>query len=379
MQIERPVLIKSFARYITQSVESLDQPLSVRWEQLIRLIRYHRLEGCFLEALRDQSIEVSALIRGYLLKRSESIRTRQTRSQELFFEIISQTRGTALTFIPFKGLGLSLDAQIPFRLRPFDDLDLLISEEHAEDIVDFFLARGFHPSRTNSRATALSVLKNIGSINLLDSNFGRNIDLHLDAGWRYFSHSFRFHEILHNARSIECGMHRMTIPALSDHCLILLINGTKELWRRLDLLLELFLCVNALSTDDTALFNSQLEKRKLLPLFEYALILLNRVLFEEQASASVQAPRAARGYLDQIALNWRRPAETKAAALAHLALLPSVSQQIRYLLTRGFLATEADFDRSGKPGARIVPNLLRPVRRLKSALVPAQSVAQPRH
>jgi hypothetical protein len=317
------------------------------WQSLYNLTKNNRIESCFIDLDTNQNTHL-ALCAKMLAKRGNVLAEREACLIDLHHNLNSVFASFKLTPVYVKGFALSLDDRIPKRLRFYEDVDLIIDPFEAQSYLDVLYANGYRLKPSAAEVDPLAVLKSMGSLNLLCSVSGSSIDIHVKPIWPYFSQIFDYQDLRAESRRMSGinGSHFL-IPSLVQHSLILLIEGSKDLWFRVDKLLDFHTCYLSLTSAEVEEFKKILSRYKLNKMFEFSSFLLTNIFKMDKDITD-------RGLVREdlfckfknivtdsweFKINKNAPTEPYRTRV-HLMLVPS---KIRYLWLRAVLPTENDF------------------------------------
>ncbi len=345
----------------------------IPWLKLFTLIRENRVESCFNELRSINDIENLRLCfkmvekrRDILLLRENSILQSYSKIQEIF-----QDRN--LFPICFKGFGLSLEKLIPSRVRLYTDIDLIVDKSRIKEYFEILKSFGYTTGFHSSKIDPIFVLKSIGSLNFYNIKLGHNIDLHTTPFWPYFPQVLKYDELILGAQQVKFkDQLTIQLPSLTHHALILLSEGTKDLWFRIDRLLDFWICYSALKENELHYFNQKISTYKLHNFLYLAKSLLNHILEFNNYEMNTE-PNLLQFPLNielQISKQWAHPIrggapEEPFRTKAHLRLVGTTYAKIIYLVNRARLPTQNDLSRI--PYLSKIPSifiLLRPARKV---------------
>jgi len=243
-----------------------------------------------------------------------------------------------------KGFALSQDDSIPSRIRFYEDIDLLIDPSQAPKYLEVLFLAGYKTKFDSKKISPMNVLINMGSLNLYHEVAKQEIDLHISPIWPYFKQVLNYDEVAKGSRAVSLTNNSLVnIPSISHHALILLIEGTKDVWIRIDKLLDFYLCFLSLKDVELEVFNRLVSENNLNKMLLLAKSLLDQIFTSKEGE---KCPDWKVGQLVtcRILKSWESdlkknvPIEPFRTA-AHLCLIDS---KLSYLVKRASLATEND-------------------------------------
>jgi Uncharacterised nucleotidyltransferase len=139
-----------------------------------------------------------------------------------------------ISSIPYKGPALACQIYGDLRLRGFIDLDLLIRQKDLTAARNLLIKNGYQPKVEMTAAKERAFLRSE-----CDETFSRDdgkilIELHWAITPPYFSFPIKTEDLFQRASSVELLGRKVPALAIEDLLLILCVNGTKDMWRRLE-------------------------------------------------------------------------------------------------------------------------------------------------
>lgn len=206
----------------------------IDWAAFIRLANYHRLMPLVhWRLMEDYSGRIPDEIRRRLKdqfletgRRNLALAGELTRLLDLFEE-----EGLAVT--PYKGAVLAASVYGNLALRPFSDLDLLISESEVRRARDLLLRAGYEPERSLSSEEEADYFETNCELNFNRRDGEAHVELHWAIVPPAFSFSLDAEEL--NRRARLGLLSSRAIPNLSPEDLLLALcaHGCKHRWSRL--------------------------------------------------------------------------------------------------------------------------------------------------
>lgn len=341
-----------------------------RWLHLYKLIRSNRIESCFEDPSLPIEDENLMLCLKMIRQRKNILRLRENQVLENYIQLNRIFSAKNLKPIAFKGFALSLDSSIPHRVRLYEDIDIIIDKLQAKEYLELFFSSGYQTTFNSSKVDPLLVLKNTGSLNLSNLKLSHNIDIHTTPIWPYFPLILGYNDLKKEAREVTPKDNlNILLPSLSHHALILLSEGTKDLWFRTDKLLDFWICYSALKGDELDNFDQLIKKHRLHGFLNLAQSLLTHIFEIKHCDTHTQSmvlPFSKNRIIMQWGQTNRRAAPDEPfRTRAHLSLIESTYPKLFYLASRARLPTQNDLSRI--PYLSRIPSIfiiLRPARKV---------------
>lgn len=341
-------LVRSFLMRISKKEEHSTS--LAQWLSLYRLARRNRVESCFSQLEFNNKGEYHAFYLKMIEKRIGVLSLREQVILEDHREVCDVFKNNGLFPVYFKGFALSMDEQISHRTRFYEDIDFLIDSTQASHYLQTLFSLGYTTKFHSTNINPLIVLANLGSLNLYSPKVGCCIDLHISPVWTYFPQVLRYEHLIANARCVKLGDRSYFIPSLTNHALILLLEGTKDMWFRIDKLLDFYFCFLNLNETDLEEFDRLVTNFKLIKMLNLAKYLLVRNLEFDWSEIALgkNALSSLKGIAYKVTKGWEgelknitplEPHRTK----SHLQLIESSHAKLSYFIKRASVPTENDF------------------------------------
>jgi len=210
--------------------------LSLDWDRLIYLARGHGLVPLLhknLEALCPN--QIPAPYREQLSAEALKTAARNLLLTRELLELLELFETNGVAVIPYKGPAVAVQVYRDLRLRGFLDLDILIRRDDLDRVRDLIIARGYKSQIEMTAAKQRAIFRSE-----CDQVFTRNngqivLEVHWAITPPFFSFALDADRLFQ--RSVRMDMLGKNVLAFSpeDLLLILCVNGTKDIWGRLEI------------------------------------------------------------------------------------------------------------------------------------------------
>jgi hypothetical protein len=210
--------------------------LSLDWDRLIYLARGHGLVPLLhknLEALCPN--QIPAPYREQLSAEASKTAARNLLLTRELLELLELFETNGVGVIPYKGPAVAVQVYRDLRLRGFLDLDILIRRDDLDRVRDLIIARGYKSQIEMTAAKQRAIFRSE-----CDQVFTRRdgqivLEVHWAITPPFFSFALDADRLFQ--RSVRMDMLGKNVLALSpeDLLLILCVNGTKDIWGRLEI------------------------------------------------------------------------------------------------------------------------------------------------
>lgn len=136
--------------------------------------------------------------------------------------------------MPYKGPALACQIYGDLRLRSFIDLDLLIHQTDVPLARKLLTERGYQPQVKMTAAKERAILRSECDESFTRDNGKLLLELHWAITPPYFSFPLKTETLFERAGTVELLGRKVLAPAIEDLLLILCVNGTKDMWPRLE-------------------------------------------------------------------------------------------------------------------------------------------------
>ena len=252
--------------------------------------------------------------------------------------IILRLEDAGLSPVTFKGPTLALTAYRSLALRPFDDVDIIVSRETVGRAIEVLESAGLRPSLALTRAQAEAAFTAGRGLPYLDHGQGIALDLHAYLAPRYLPFEMdherlggHVHEIDLLGRKVRTLAPEMLLTALCVH-------GTKHSWMRLSWVSDIAAILSVPGLVDWPKAHRLAEHHRVARMLRLGLLLAERLLdaplpgdlqpgLEADSTAVRLAARAAARYERPLASRW----SGLDAALFSLQAIEGVRDRVRFV------------------------------------------------
>jgi len=140
----------------------------------------------------------------------------------------------SIVSMPYKGPALACQVYGDLKLRSFIDLDLLIHQKDVPQARKILIERGYEPQLKMTAAKERAILRSECDESFTRDNGRLLLELHWAITPPFFSFPLKTETLFERAGTIELLGRRVAAPAIEDLLLILCVNGTKDMWPRLE-------------------------------------------------------------------------------------------------------------------------------------------------
>src|SRR2546426_151814 len=222
----------------------------IDWERLIYLARGHGLVSLLHKNLELACPnEVPRPYRERLSADAMKISARNVLLATELLGLLNLFEASGISVMPYKGPALAIQAYRDLRLRGFIDLDILIRRNDLDRVRDLIATLGYKPQIEITAAKQRAIFRSECDQVFTRSDGKIILEVHWAITPPFFSFALDADELF--ARNVRMDLLGKNVLALSpeDLLLILCVNGTKDIWRRL----EISCCVAELLRDNPQL------------------------------------------------------------------------------------------------------------------------------
>ncbi|AGF78350.1 hypothetical protein UWK_01792 [Desulfocapsa sulfexigens DSM 10523] len=139
-----------------------------------------------------------------------------------------------ISAVAFKGPLLACNLYNDLSLRPFCDLDVLVSINDVSSVYEILNKSGYTPEIQFSHSQLKHLIKTEDNLNFIHSQSGVIVELHWELSGRCLPHALTMD--VFQDRLIDAQLLNYTVPSLSNEDLLiyLCIHGSKHIWGRLE-------------------------------------------------------------------------------------------------------------------------------------------------
>lgn len=139
-----------------------------------------------------------------------------------------------ISVVAFKGPLLACNLYNDLSLRPFCDLDVLVSINDVSSVYEILNKSGYTPEIQFSHSQLKHLITTEDNLNFIHSQSGVIVELHWELSGRCLPHALTMD--IFQDRLIDAQLLNHTIPSLSNEDLLiyLCIHGSKHIWSRLE-------------------------------------------------------------------------------------------------------------------------------------------------
>ena len=285
--------------------------------------------------------------------------------------------------VPYKGPVLAAQAYGDLKLRSFVDLDVLVRKDDMARAGPILSALGYRPRLNLTAAQEEALFRS--ECDRVYLKEGRNVvlEVHWAVVPPYYGLPIEADDVLADLRRAELGGAQVGIPAPETMVLLLCVNGTKDLWARLEqvsALSELLRGSPGLDWEKVTRAAARLNfTRALLVGLSLAHGLLGAPLPGEILEMAA-ADGAVRRLADEVtrrlqAADGREPGLAEATRF-RLAAMSRWRDRLRYCAARSLTPTYRDAAAGLPPSLSLLYYGLRPLRLIRAGL--ARRAARPR-
>ena len=275
------------------------------WPQLLRLAGRHEVVALLHRGLAEAAYE--RLPAGILALLEDTVRRQRDlgrRAWDELRELLARFDSVGLAVMPFKGPVLARLLYDDFGARVSHDLDFLVRAADVPRVLAAIEAAGYteplHARLTPAQAAAMRAL--YGELAFVHP--GRmTIEPHWALAQSTQSIDLDCEEMWTRARSVRIDGVELTVPAPEDLFLILVVHGSKEVWRRAKWVADLVAFLRAEPTLDWALVIDRARRAGILRMVHVGWLLAERAVAVEIPDAvrrSVEHDREADRLASQI-------------------------------------------------------------------------------
>ena len=364
-------LIKNLLKYFCKSLQYSSLPDNS--VSLVYLVRKHRLEGYLYPFIR-QDTQGQQIVLRYLNRTVPFVEKRQAVLLCAYSDIQFKLKDAGVAALPLKSIAFALEEGTERKCRIFDDIDFIVAARDADSAIAVLRMNGFFPQKKISFEQAKNILLSLGSVNFIHESSILNFDLHIEAGWRYFPRPICYKMLLPATLSEVSWHDDHSFPLDKvNHAIVILYAGTKDLWPRINSVLDLTALLASFNETERSEFITILSQYRLLRflgLFQNLQEELSLPSIFSRQEIGEQFLRVS-GIQNKITKSWveftpnTRFSESF-RSIAHIVLLGDFKSRCYYILNRTFVLTEKDL----RTNSRIIGSIMRIMRIVKKILKP---------
>lgn len=309
------------------------------WASVLMLSEWHRVKPLVYASLRHlPSGLVPPAALDTLAGDFARIVARSLRAAAGCQTILLRLVDAGLAPVTFKGPTLALTAYRSLALRPFDDVDIVVSRETVGRAIEVLESAGLRPAAALTRAQAEAAFSAGRGLPYVDPGRGLAVDLHAYLAPRYLPFEMdherlggHVHEIDLLGRKVRTLAPEMLLVALSVH-------GTKHSWMRLSWVSDIAAISSVPGLVDWPKARRLAEAHRVARMLRLGLLLAQRLLdasvpddlrpgLEADSTAVRLAARAASRYEHPVAARW----SGLDAALFSLQAIEGVRDRVRFV------------------------------------------------
>lgn len=209
----------------------------LNWEQLIEMALRHGIMPLLYSNLRATCSDL--VPEKYMERLAELFRSNTARNIFLTSEllkILNILEVNGIPAIPYKGPALAVQLYNDLRLRRFVDLDVLIRQRDMGPAKDLLILQGYKPKLQMNQTQERALFRSECDQVFTKHDNKVMLEVHWAITPPFFSFSFETEQILKRQIKIDLAGAKVAAPAPEDLLLILCVNGTKDMWGRLELI-----------------------------------------------------------------------------------------------------------------------------------------------
>ena len=208
----------------------------IDWERLIYLARGHGLVSLLHKNLELACPnEVPKPYRERLSADAMKISARNLLLATELLGLLDLFEANHISVMPYKGPALAIQAYRDLRLRGFIDLDILIRRDDLDRVRDLIATRGYQPQIEITVAKQRAIFRSECDQVFTRSDGKIILEVHWAITPPFFSFALDADKLFE--RNVRMDLLGKNVLALSpeDLLLILCVNGTKDIWGRLEI------------------------------------------------------------------------------------------------------------------------------------------------
>jgi hypothetical protein len=225
----RTVLDDSQAAKITAlATEKMD------WERFVYLGIGHGVVPLLYRSLnttRPAGVPSSVMER--LRNEAQGIAGRNVLLATELLNLLDLLRANGVSAMPYKGPALACQVYGELRLRSFIDLDILVRRLDIPKVRNLLAENGYQPQLKMTAGKQRAILRSECDEVFTGTN-GRILEIHWAITPPFFSFQLRTEDLFSRATTIDLLGKKVLAPSPEDLLLILSVNGTKDMWNRLE-------------------------------------------------------------------------------------------------------------------------------------------------
>ena len=219
----------------------------VSWEEVIKLALAHRVIPMLY--LKTKNL-IPSPHKEQLYKNFLANATRNTLLTEELVQVLSLLAENEIDAVPFKGPALALQAYGDLAKRQFDDLDLLLPQDHILKAVKLLTANGYILNLELSDSMARAYLRSRQDWVLCSGTSDINLDIKPSIVSQAFQSDRAFNNILKRRVKVNYEGRSMDCLAPVDNLEAICLHGMHHLWWRLSWILDIAALAEKLDEKD---------------------------------------------------------------------------------------------------------------------------------
>ena len=309
------------------------------WTWVLMLSEWHRVEPLVHASLRHlPSGLVPPAVLDTLASKFARIAARSLRAAAGCQTILLRLEDAGLSPVTFKGPTLALTAYRSLALRPFDDVDIIVSRETVGRAIEVLESAGLRPGLALTRAQAEAAFTAGRGLPYVDPGKGLAVDLHAYLAPRYLPFEVDHERLGEHVRQIDLMGRKVRTLAPEMLLTALSVHGTKHSWMRLSWVSDIAAILSVPGLVDWPKARRLADEHRVARMLRLGLLLAERLLdaslpddvrpgLKADSTAVRLAARAAARYEHPLAARW----SGLDAALFSLQAIEGVRHRVRFV------------------------------------------------
>jgi len=347
------------------------------WDAVLNHAQKQRLGPLLYTCLRNHADGVPVSVIKNLERLYVTNVARQTRLTDEMFRVLHAFRSAGLDAIPFKGPTLANLLYDDPTVRPYDDLDFILSPANLKSARDLLSQHGYTWTARVPQAAEADMIRGGGAY-IMQHNKGKwQVDLATSIAHDYFSLNLPATALSHGQQSVT--IENQTAHTLSSEFLFLMLcaHGTKHLWQRLAWIADVAAFITSRHAPDWKALSELAEHcgaRKMLCLAVALAESVCKVEPPTQMRALIESEKDIRELTAQVEAGNRTvthgiPEDDLSRLRIHLSARERLRDRLRYLVIRGIKPSYNDWRSMPLPRCMFpVYYITRPVRLALAAI-----------